>query len=334
MKKRDYYEILGVNKKSSYDEIKKAYRKLALEYHPDKNPNNPEAEEKFKEVAEAYEVLSDPDKKRNYDTYGHSTNGNYVNYERDFGFRHRNTVKFGDNIVFNMRLSLEDIFNGVNKQYKYTRKSSCDDCGGKGGHDEKTCPKCNGNGAVGQTIETPFGFIKQVFQCDLCDGMGFTYNTECSTCRGNGVVDKEEVVSIELPLGVRSGMIYSIGEMGHAIRGGRSGDLHVNISEIPHKIFIREGNNLRKKLKLSYPQFVLGDKVDVETIDGSNIRVTIPEYSDVGSNLKVKNKGLPQYNTDDRGDLILELEIDMPKSVDGETKKIIEKLNKKLKTES
>jgi molecular chaperone DnaJ len=324
MSKKNYYEILGVSKESSSDDIKKAYRNLAKLYHPDKNPNNSEAEENFKQVSEAYETLSDPEKKNRYD-----------NAERFSGFGFNNTgrqrpIRVGEIIKLNVKLTLEEIFSGVKKTYKFKRNDICSSCDGHGGTDIITCSTCNGSGILVQTFNTPIGYIRQAIECPDCNGSGQTYKNKCDVCNGDGVNLVDETVEINVPYGVLDGATFIMGGKGHAIKSGRHGDLYIVINELPHHKFIRDGNNLKIKLNLSYPQLVLGDKVEVETIDGSRIRVNIPEFSQVDTNLKVIGKGMAEFKGSNRGDMIITLGVNIPKKIDDETRDVLEKLKTKF----
>lgn len=333
MSKKDYYEVLGVNKNASADEIKKAYRKLAMELHPDKNPDNKEAEEKFKEVSEAYEHLSDTDKRAKYDRFGHSgPQGNPFGDGFGFGFNpfgrreQQQQQRVGEDMNLIVNLTLEEFYLGTVKRYKYNRNAKCKPCDGNGGTGSHSCPKCNGRGVIIQGIDTPFGQIRQMMPCNVCDGIGKTYDTECEICKGKGVTTAEEIVELNVPHGVREGATFVFEEKGHAIKSGNSGDLNIKIMQTPHKVFTRVNNELKMNLKLSYPQLVLGDKVDIETIDGGKIRVNIPEYSDVGTNLRIQNKGMKEYQGENRGDLIINLMVDIPKKINDETKELLTKL--------
>lgn len=326
MNKKDYYEILGIKKGASEDEIKKSYRKLAKELHPDKNPDNKEAEERFKAVAEAYETLSNTEKRQNYDRFGHSRGMN--NREQ---YHYQAPQKVGSNMQLLVKLTLEEVYTGINKRYKYNRSVSCETCNGNGGLESDNCGNCGGSGVTVQVFNTPIGQIRQAFPCHVCEGSGLTYKKECSSCNSSGVKYVDEVVEVDIPSGVQQGMTFIMNGKGHAIKGGVNGDLHINIMELKHDVYIRNGSDLKLNLKLSYPQLVLGDKVDIKTIDGTKIRFTIPEYSDVGTDLRIKNKGLKTYNTDVRGDIIVTLGVDIPKELDDETKDIIINLKEKLK---
>lgn len=334
MNKRDYYEILGIAKTSSSNDIKKAYRKLAKEFHPDKNPNNKEAEEKFKEISEAYEVLSDKDKKQKYDKFGH-TDGNQMSYTEDIfnQFRHHfsRPMRYGQNLRVNIKLTLEEVFSGVKKTYKYMRDVHCNDCDGHGGHDTHDCNVCNGSGHVMKMFRTPLGVIQQTGICESCNGDGVAYTTECNTCKGSGLKKEEEIAELEIPSGIEDGMVSQIVSKGHAVKSGGYGDLHCHFTVLPHKVFVRNGNDLKMKLKLTYPQLILGDKVEIETIEGAKIRITINELSDAETTLKIAGKGLKLFNNNKvRGDMFITLGVSIPKNIDDETKDIVVKLKEKL----
>ncbi len=324
MDKRDYYEVLGLTKGANANEIKKAYRKLAKTLHPDMGGD----ENKFKEVSEAYEILSDADKKAKYDQYGHEgerhTRFNPFNSGfNPFGNVYEQPERVGENMSITIKLTLEEIHTGITKKYKYNRTDSCGDCDGHGGHNITDCPVCNGSGQVNRVINTPIGQMYQVIPCTTCAGSGTKFTTECKTCSGTGVKTIEEMVEITIPAGVQEGMTFVMSGKGHAIKSGKNGDLLVNFLEITHKVFTRNVFDLKMPLKLKYHQLVLGDKVDLEMIDGSHIRVTIPEYSDVGSNLRLQGKGLQAFRKDFRGDVIINLGLDVPKLIDDETRKIL-----------
>jgi molecular chaperone DnaJ len=329
MAKRDYYEVLGLNKSATTDEIKKSYRKLAKELHPDKNGGSKEAEDKFKEVSEAYEVLSDKDKKGNYDRFGH--NGSRMNQQSRY--QHTNFTRqhrTGNDMQLLVKLTLEEIYNGVKKTYKYKRNDKCGDCNGIGGHDSHDCADCGGSGVVLQTFNTPFGQISQPIPCFTCEGMGITYDRQCTTCHGSGVKQVEETIEVEIPSGVVEDMVFVMSGKGHGVKGGDNGDLHIKIHELLHNTYLRSGNDLKMTLKLQYPQLILGGKVDIDTIDGGKIRVSIPEYSDVGSQLRIQNKGLKAFNSESRGDVLITLGVDIPKTLDDDTKALIIDLKEKL----
>lgn len=323
MSKKDYYEVLGVKKDASDEDIKKAYRQKAKEHHPDKNPNNKEAEEKFKELSEAYEHLSDPDKRSKYDMFGHAIPRRPQRHE----YRHQRPIRKGANKTLTIKLTLEEIYTGVKKRFKYKRNDICDPCKGNGGSDMKPCGVCGGSGFVSQILQTPIGNFQQTFTCQSCHGEGEMYTHVCEKCNGNGTKIAEETIDVEIPSGIQEGMTFLMELRGDYIKKGVHGDLMIAIMELPHKTFIRNGNTLKMNLKLTYPQLVLGDKVEIDTIEGGKIRIKIPEYSNAGSNLRIPNKGLKTFNKEDeRGDLIVVLDIDIPSNISEEERSIIEKL--------
>lgn len=342
MDKKDYYEVLGVSKNATADEIKKAYRNLVKIHHPDKGGD----ESLFKEISEAYEVLSDENKKSNYDRFGHSYNnmGGYSNpmdesFFSMFGdfFQQRQRQRSGENMTLTIKLTLEEIFTGVKKKYNYNRNVSCNDCSGNGGHDAQQCSACNGSGKIRQISRTPFGMMENITDCHTCNGVGKTFKTECKTCSGSGLVKKQELIEIDIPTGVQDGMAFVMTGKGNGVKGGVEGDLVIRISEIPHNKFTRNGSDLKLNLKLEYHQLILGDKVELETIDGGKIRIPISEYSQVGQNLKIPNKGLNELNSSKRGDLIVTLDINIPKNIDNGLKELIIKIKdefEKKQTES
>lgn len=334
MAKKDYYEILGLNKNASQDEIKKAYRKLAKELHPDKGGD----EDMFKEVSEAYDVLSDSKKKENYDRFGHNQNTHsgpnmddiFSHFQDIFGRRPTNQTRMGQSLTITVSLTLEEIFSGVVKTYNYNRNVSCNSCDGHGGSDPIDCVSCNGLGYVTKLFRTPMGVMEERQPCPSCDSLGVQYKQPCKSCKGSGLVNVKETVEVTIPEGVQDGMTFVMEGKGQGIKSGNNGDLHIRIIETPHKVFTRIGSDLKMSLKLSYPQLVLGDKVEIETIDGGRIRMSIPEYSDVGSNLRVPNKGFKTFGKDSRGDLIVTLGIEIPKKLDDETKEAIINLKEKF----
>jgi len=331
MSKKDYYEILGLTSNATSDEIKKAYRSLAKLYHPDKNQGDKEAEERFKEISEAYEILSDEQKKAKYDRYGHVSGnggggGGYEAAFDEFFRRQSRQVRVGENMVLNIKLTLEEMFNGVKKIYKYNHTISCVDCGGHGGNNVTTCPECNGSGQTIRVIQTPIGYMQHSATCSRCDGSGKTYETACKTCHGHGVQNFEETVNVDVPKGVHGGSTFVMAGKGQAIKGGINGDLHINVIELKHNIFVRNGDDLKMTLKLSYPQLVLGDKVEINTIEGKQIRINVPPHSEVGSNLKITGKGMNFFQHEGRGDLVISLGVEIPKKLTDEQKELLEKL--------
>jgi molecular chaperone DnaJ len=332
MTNKDYYEVLGVTKQSTSGEIKKAYRKKAIEYHPDKNPDVKEAEENFKIIAEAYEVLSNEDKKALYDQIGHKqykANGGSKNQSHGFNqsmrdsfnnFFNRKKIRVGTNLSIVITLTLEEIFSGVDKTYNYKRETSCTDCGGHGGSDAYDCPECDGTGIVNKVYNTPMGYIQQEQTCSSCNGVGIKTKVPCKTCNSKGSVTTEETVEITIPSGVMNGMVLVNERKGNVIKSGGYGDLHIKIFEKPHEYYTRLGKDLKLALKLDYHQLVFGDKVEIKTIEETKIRINIPEGSDVGSNLKIPFKGITQYGSQGRGDVIITLSVKIPKNINEELK--------------
>lgn len=337
MSKKDFYEILGVKKDASQDEIKKAYRKKAIEFHPDKNPDDKEAEENFKLAAEAYEILSNTEKRNKYDRFGHTMeNGHhspediFKHFHDMFGQKNGFTTRVGKNIGITIQLTLEDIFTGINKTYNYNRNVSCSDCNGHGGTEPYDCPICNGSGIITQLTRTPMGVFQETKQCSSCNATGTKYKNGCNTCDSSGLVNVKETVDVTIPAGIQEGNVFVMEGKGEGVKSGSAGDLHIKIVELPHKVFSRVSADLKMNLKLTYPQLVLGDKVDIETIEGGKIRITIPEYSDVGTNLRIPFKGIKVYGKDGRGDLIINLNIIIPKNLDVDTKEAIINLKEKF----
>jgi molecular chaperone DnaJ len=331
MSKKDYYQTLGVDKSADDNAIKKAYRKLALKYHPDKNPDNKEAEEKFKEIAEAYDTLSDKTKKFNYDRFGHSnqrqqSGPSMEDIMNEFGFgggRRRQQKRRGHDMIMNIQITLEDVHNGVTKRFKYRRNSPCGTCNADGGTGKKICSRCNGSGEIMFVQNTPLGQMRQIATCDVCNGSGNSYDNICGDCSGAGVNNKEETVEVKIPNGIHDGNTLDFIGMGHGVKGGSAGRLIVKVFIKKHDKFTRSGDDLKYRINLTYPQLVLGDKVEVPTIDGKKLRVTIPPYSNVGDNLRVVNKGLNKMKQQIRGDKIIILDIEMPKLLSDEEKEAV-----------
>jgi len=345
MSKRDYYKVLGLDKSASDSEVKKAYRKMAIKYHPDKNPDDKESENKFKEAAEAYETLSNKEKREVYDAYGHNGPGNQGNQGhqggqnmndifssmfggRDPFNRQRERQRKGQDLILNIRISLEDIFNGSTKKFKYKRNTPCGTCDGAGGKNERNCPTCQGRGHVITHINTQMGVMQQMTECGNCKSIGKIVDDVCNTCNGHGVNLKEEVIEVKTPHGVSDSDTLQYVGMGHGIKSGPSGNLLIRLTTTNHKDFIRNGYDLRYTLKSSYHQLVLGDKIEVPTIEGRNIKITIPEYSKIGDALRITNKGLKHKKSQKRGDMIIILDIEMPTKLSDVERETIEKLKK------
>jgi len=355
MSKRDYYEILGVGKSASTDEIKKAYRKVAMQYHPDRNPGDKSAEEKFKEAAEAYEILSDADKKAQYDRYGHagvSGNGRgYGNMEDIFsqfgdifgddlfgsffgGGRSRGGQRSrgirGSNLRIKLKLNYEEIAKGVNKNIKVKKYVACNTCHGSGAKDKgsvQTCNTCGGSGQVRRVQNTFLGQMQTVTTCPTCNGEGTTITAKCGTCKGEGRMYSEETVSIDIPAGVQEGMQLNINGKGNAgERGGMAGDLIILIEEEAHKELYREGLNVAYELHLSFTDAVFGTQVEVPTIDGK-AKIKIPAGTQSGKIFRLKGKGFPAVNSYEKGDQLIQVNVWTPQNLSSEEKAVLEKLS-------
>jgi molecular chaperone DnaJ len=365
MSKRDYYDILGVSKSSSPEEIKKAYRKLAIKYHPDKNPDDHTAEDKFKEAAEAYEILSNPEKKQRYDHYGHAGvggaaggGGGYgaggMNMEDIFsqfgdifgggggspfesffgggqqrgGASGRRVAK-GSNLRIKVKLTLEEIAHGAEKKIKVNKQIVCKTCDGSGAKDKSsisTCKSCGGSGSVRRVTNTILGQMQTTSTCPTCNGSGTQITSKCNSCHGEGTVRGEETISINIPAGVSDGMQLSMSGKGNAApNGGIPGDLIILIEETPHEFLKREGNNVVYDLHLSIVDAALGYSAEVPTIDGK-AKIKIEPGTQSGKLLRLKGKGIPEVNSYHRGDQIIHVNIWTPKALSSEERAILEKL--------
>jgi molecular chaperone DnaJ len=362
MAKRDYYEILGVTKSASTDEIKKAYRKVAMQFHPDRNPGDKAAEEKFKEAAEAYEVLSDSDKKAQYDRYGHAAfSGNGRAYsggnmnmddifsqfgdifgEDVFGSffgggggqtrtgRKRQGVK-GSNLRIKLKLNYEELAKGVNKSVKVKKYVPCGTCSGSGAKDKgsvQTCSGCGGSGQVRKVTNTFLGQMQTVTTCPTCNGEGTTITAKCNSCKGEGRVYGEETVSIDIPAGVQEGMQLSLNGKGNAgERGGSNGDLIILIEEEAHPELHREGLNVAYDLYISIPDAIFGTNVEVPTIDG-RAKIKVPPGTQSGKIFRLKGKGFPAVNSYEKGDQLIHINVWTPQNLTSEEKSMVEKLGR------
>lgn len=363
MSKRDYYDILGVTKGASADEIKKAYRKLAIKYHPDKNPDDKSAEDKFKEAAEAYEILSNAEKKQRYDQYGHAGvggagggggyGGGGMNMEDIFsqfgdifgggggspfdsffgggqsrGGGGRRVAK-GSNLRIKVKLTLEEIANGAEKKIKVNKQISCKTCDGSGAKDKgsvSTCKTCGGSGAVRRVTNTILGQMQTTATCPTCHGSGQQITAKCGACHGEGTVRGEETITINIPAGVSEGMQLSMAGKGNAApNGGVPGDLIILIEELPHDTLKREGNNIVYDLHVSIVDAALGYSAEVPTIDGK-AKIKIEAGTQSGKLLRLKGKGIPEVNSYHRGDQIIHVNIWTPKALSTEERAILEKL--------
>ena len=358
MAKRDYYEVLGVGKDASEDEIKKAYRKIAIKYHPDRNPGNKEAEEKFKEAAEAYDVLHDPQKRQQYDRFGFDgpAGGGFGGFggggmDMDdifsmfgdiFGGRSgfggfgggrgsRPQQYRGNDLRLKVRLSLLDVAHGVTKKFKVRKDVVCQHCHGSGaeaGSSAETCPTCHGSGVVTHTTQSIFGMMQTQGVCPTCNGEGKVIKNKGKECGGTGVVKGEEVVEIKIPAGVASGMIVNVPGKGNAgMHNGINGDIQVLIEEEPNDTFVRDGNNLIYNLLLDFPTAALGGEVEIPTIEGTKLKVKIENGTQPGKTLRLQGKGLPAVQGYGRGtgDLIVNISVFVPKYLSHEEKAALTK---------
>ncbi len=358
--KRDYYEVLGVERNANADEIKKAYRKAAIKYHPDKNPGDKEAEDKFKEAAEAYDVLSNPDKRARYDQFGHAgmsgaAGGGFGGGGFGGGFSMEDIFsQFGDifgghfggfggggrsggrrvnrgsDIRVKVKLTLAEIANGTTKKLKINKTVACDKCGGTGAKDSSsysTCSTCNGSGYVTRVENTFFGRMQTQGVCPTCGGEGKIITAKCDKCGGNGTVRGEEVVEIKIPAGVGEGMAVTVSGKGNAAqRGGVNGDLLVMIEEERNPELVRDGNDLIHNLNLTVTTAILGGEVEVPTIEG-RVKIKIAPGTHAGKVLRLRGKGLPEVNGYGRGDILIVVDITIPDSLNSEERKLVEKLS-------
>jgi len=363
MSKRDYYEVLGVTKSASTDEIKKAYRKVAMQFHPDRNPGDKAAEEKFKEAASAYEVLSDGDKKAKYDRFGHSAfspgaggGGGFSGGGMDMndifsqfgdvfgedmfggffggggGSRSRSSRskgQRGSNLRIKLKMNFEEIANGANKQVKVKKHVLCTTCGGNGAKDKnsvQTCGTCNGSGQVKRVTNTFLGQMQTVNTCPTCNGEGNTVTAKCAPCKGEGRVYGEETISIDIPGGVQDGMQLSMSGKGNAgERGGSAGDLIIMIEEEAHESLHRDGLNVSFDLYITIPDAVFGTSIEVPTID-ARAKIKIPPGTQSGKVFRLKGKGFPEVQGYAKGDQLINVHVWTPQQVSAEEKAILEKM--------
>jgi len=357
MAKRDYYEVLGISRDAAEGDIKKAYRQMALKFHPDKNPGDKEAEDKFKEAAEAYEVLSDSNKRSRYNQFGHQgvggaagnggygmnmddifsqfgdIFGNHNPFESFFGgggqSNGRRYVNRGSNLRIKVKLTLEEIAKGVEKKIKVNKKVACSSCTGTGAQNGSSfakCNTCNGSGQVRRVTNTILGQMQTASTCPTCQGEGQTITNKCKSCHGQGTMPGEEVISINIPPGVGEGMQITVSGKGNAAeRGGVPGDLLIVIEEVEDVNLKRDGNNLHYDLYISIPDAALGTSLEVPTVDGK-AKIKIEPGTQGGKVLRLKGKGLPQLNTHFRGDLLININVWTPQTLTSDEKKLLEKL--------
>lgn len=356
MAKRDYYEVLNIQKNASADEIKKAYRKLAIKYHPDKNPENSEAESRFKEATEAYEVLSNPQKRSTYDQFGFAglegMNGGSHDYSsvfRDFsdifgdfggifdsffggsgrsrGGRESGGPACGANLRYNLDINFKDAVFGIKAEISYIHNVACSHCGGTGaesGSKRTVCTSCGGSGQVRRNS----GFFSIASACPSCGGEGFVIDHPCSSCRGTGLAKKQQKIKVNIPAGIATGKRISLTGQGDAgPNGGLAGDLYVYVTVKAHRYFERDGNDLYCVIPISMTQSSLGGDLEVQTIDGIRIKVKIPSGVQHGKMLRVKGRGVPYLNSKDhRGDMYIKLQIETPKRLSMKAKTLMREL--------
>ena len=357
MAKRDYYEVLGVDKNATPEELKKAYRKLALQYHPDRNPGDKEAEEKFKEAAEAYDVLSNPDKKARYDQFGMAgMDGAYGQGGMDmndifsqfgsifgdlfgggfrtgfsgFGGGGTRRVLRGSNLRIKVKLTLEEIDRGCEKKIKVSKYVPCKTCGGSGAKDGKTevCQHCHGTGVVTEVKRTILGQMQTQSACPHCGGEGRVVKDKCSDCHGDGIVKSDEIITINIPAGVQDGMQLAMQGQGNAApRGGIAGDLIVLVEELEHDVFERQDANLYYNAFITFSEAALGASVEIPTLTGK-VKIKIDPGTPSGRVVRLRGKGLPVLNGYGRGDLLVCLNVWVPKTLNKEEKKLLEELQK------
>ncbi len=363
MEKRDYYEVLGVDKSASADEIKKAYRKKAIQYHPDRNPGDKEAEEKFKEAAEAYDVLSNPDKRARYDQFGHAGlggaagnggpfggfsggmsmddifsmfgdifgghSGGFGGFSGFGGGSARQARFRGSDLRVNVKLTLKEISTGVEKKFKLKKYVPCSHChgtGAEGSSGTETCPTCKGSGTVIRNQQTILGTMQTRTTCPTCGGEGRIIKNKCKECSGEGIVYGEEVITVKIPKGVADGMQLSMSGKGNAGKhNGIPGDLLILVEEEPDKELIRDENDLIYNLLLSFPTAALGGTVEIPTIDGK-VKVKIEPGTQPGKVLRLRNKGLPNINGYGTGDLLVNVSIYVPETLSKDEKKALESM--------
>lgn len=364
MSKRDYYEVLGVPKKASADEIKKAYRKLAMQYHPDRNPGDKKAEEKFKEATEAYEVLKDDDKRAGYDRFGHQESpfggarggqrgGNSAGFDgfdfndifSNFGdffsggagqrTQKKSSAQRGSDVRYNLEISLEEAFSGCTENISFAILSSCDACSGSGSADNSkpiTCQTCGGAGSI--RVQQGFFIVEKT--CHNCGGSGETIKNPCKKCNGQGRLNKERSISAKIPAGVEEGSKVRFQGQGEAgFRGGNAGDLYVYVSIRKHQFFVRKEDDIYFEMPTRITLATLGGIVDIPTIDGSKVKLQIPEGSQNGDMIRLKSKGMSIMNSGGRrGDMYVKLNIEIPVKLSAEERDLMQKLDKIMQNKS
>jgi len=347
--KRDYYEILGVSRDADETELKKAYRKLAKQYHPDMNPNDKDAEAKFKEINEAYAVLSDPQKRKQYDMYGHSglDGTGFDGFSGfggfDFGFedifdtffggspfgrstRRKSGPRRGNDLKYSLEISFLEAAFGVTKEINVTRMQLCHVCGGSGskpGTKPETCRHCNGTGQIRHVQATPFGQMVNMRTCEVCRGEGTIITNPCDECRGNGRVQKISKISINVPAGIDNGQTISLrGEGEPGMMGGPPGDLYVSIRVKPHPLFKREGYDVICEIPITFTQAALGAELEIPTLEGT-IKYNIPEGTQTGTVFRLKNKGIKHLRSNAKGDQLVRVNVEVPTKLSAKQKELL-----------
>lgn len=356
--KRDYYEVLGVDKNVDAQALKKAYRKLAMQYHPDRNPDNKEAEEKFKEISEAYEVLSDDTKRQTYDQFGHAgMNGQggfgqggfngqgFGGFEDIFGDMfgdifgggfggqraRRRGPERGADIRQDVDITFEEAAFGKKMSIKINRSEECSECNGSGaksGTSKKTCPTCNGAGEVRTVQRTPFGNIASSRTCSACNGEGEVVESPCPKCSGNGSTRKVKTIEVDIPAGIDDGQMIKLsgqGELGS--KGGPRGDLYIVVNVKSHPLFTREGNDIYFDMPITFVQAALGDEIEVPTLDGK-VKYTVPEGTQTGTVFRLREKGIPRLRGNSRGDQYIKVVVDTPRKLNERQKDILREFAK------
>jgi molecular chaperone DnaJ len=356
--KTDYYEILSVERTASDGEIKTAYRKLAMQFHPDRNPNNPQAEEKFKECSEAYQVLSDPDKRAAYDRYGHAGvngsggfpggggspfQGGDLNdifgdlfgemFNMGGGNRRATRQQRGRDLKFDMKLEFEEAVFGIERDITIRRAEACEDCRGTGsaaGKQPETCQQCGGRGQ----IRSQQGFFSVARTCPICSGTGSVIRTPCATCKGDSRVTREHKILVKVPAGVETDTRIRYSGEGEAGRfGGPAGDFYVVLDVKAHKFFERDGDDLHCVIPISFPQAALGTELELETLDGMET-IKVPEGTQSGREIKLRGKGVPHLNSHGKGDLIVEVRVQVPSKLTKQQKELLKQLSETISIEN
>ncbi len=360
--KRDYYEVLGLQKGASEADIKKAFRKMALKYHPDKNPGDKTAEEKFKEVNEAYSILSDPEKKKLYDQFGHAgvdpnagfggAGGGFGGFGGSYddifdmfgnmfgggfggfgGRAQRNGPMKGRDLQKAMTITFEEAAFGVKKDIQVNKHVECSTCHGTGaapGTSKQQCPKCGGSGQIHTTQRTPFGQFSNVSPCDRCGGTGEIIETPCPDCNGSGHIRKNVKINVNIPAGVDNDSIIPLRGQGEpGVNGGPAGDLYIVISVKPHKMFKRKGSDLQLEIPISFEQAALGAEIIVPTLE-EKIKYKVPAGTQPGTKFRIKGKGVPNVRNGRKGDLYIKVNLEVPTKLNAEQKKAVEDMGKKL----